>query len=215
MRKLILKMSMSADGFVGGADGRIDWLFKSVDDGATAWTIDSVWNASLHIMGSKTFHDMAAWWPTSDEIYAAPMNAIPKAVFTRRGAESLRQSLTTRAIHDAGQARDQAGGKAKPANPEVLRGWREAYVTSGPIEDEIAKLKQQDGKPMLAHGGAGFARSLIKAGVVDEFRLLVHPVVLGKGLPIFSELEAPLRLELVSVSSFPAGTVAEVYRPSR
>jgi dihydrofolate reductase len=215
MRKLILKMSMSADGFVCGADGQIDWVFESSDAGATAWTMDSLWNASLHIMGSKTFNDMAAWWPTSDEVYAAPMNAIPKAVFTRSGPGSLQQSPTTRAIHDAGRARDQAGGKAKPTNPEVLKGWREAYVTSGSLEDEIAKLKQQDGKPILAHGGAGFARSLIKAGVVDEFRLLVHPVVLGKGLPIFSELEAPLRLELVGVNSFPAGTVAEVYRPSR
>jgi hypothetical protein len=58
MRKLILKMSVSADGFVGGADGRINWLFESSDDGATSWTMDSLWNASLHIMGSKTFHDM-------------------------------------------------------------------------------------------------------------------------------------------------------------
>jgi dihydrofolate reductase len=69
VRKLILKMSMSADGFVG-ADGRIDWLFKSLDDRATAWTMDSSWNASLHILGSKTFHDMAAWWPTGDPGYA-------------------------------------------------------------------------------------------------------------------------------------------------
>jgi dihydrofolate reductase len=88
VRKLTLKISISADGLVGGADGRIDWLFESQDKGATAWTMDSVWNASLHIMGSQTFRNMAAWWPTSDEIYAEPMNAIPKAVFTRRGAES-------------------------------------------------------------------------------------------------------------------------------
>ena len=215
MRKLILKMSISADGFVGGADGRIDWVFESPDEAATAWTMDSVWNASLHIMGSKTFGDMASWWPTSNEIYAEPMNAIPKAVFTRRSAESIRSSPTTQAILDAEQAREQTGRKPKTASPEVLQGWREAYVASGPLEYEIAKLKQQDGKPIVAHGGAGFARSLVNAGVVDEFRLLVHPVILGKGLPIFSELTAPLRLELVSVSAFPAGAVAKVYRPFR
>ena len=101
MRELILKMSISADSFVAGADGRIDWLFESPDDEATAWTMDSLRNTSLHIMGSKTFQDMSAWWPTSDEIYAAPMNNIPKAVFTRQAVESARHSLTTRAIRDA------------------------------------------------------------------------------------------------------------------
>ena len=69
MRDLILKMSISIDGFVGGPDGGI-----------------KIWNASLHIMGSRTFHDMAAYWPTSTEVFAAPMNQIPKAVFSRHRA---------------------------------------------------------------------------------------------------------------------------------
>ena len=64
MRELILKMSMSIDGFVGTADGRVKWIFDS-DREAIAWTVETVWNASLHIMGSKTVRDMAAYWPTS------------------------------------------------------------------------------------------------------------------------------------------------------
>jgi dihydrofolate reductase len=58
MRDLILKMSISIDGFVGGPDGGIRWVFDS-DPEARAWTVETVWNASLHIMGSRTFHDMA------------------------------------------------------------------------------------------------------------------------------------------------------------
>ncbi len=84
MRELILKMSVSIDGFVGGADGAVSWVFDD-DQEAIAWTVDTVWNASLHIMGSRTFQDMAAYWPTSTEVFAPPMNQIPKAVFTRKG----------------------------------------------------------------------------------------------------------------------------------
>jgi hypothetical protein len=58
MRKLILKMSM----LVGGVNGEINWIFRSVDEGAAAWTMETLWNASLHIMGSKTYRDMLAWW---------------------------------------------------------------------------------------------------------------------------------------------------------
>ena len=83
MRELILKMSVSIDGFVGGADGAIRWVFDG-DQKAIAWTVDRVWDASLHIMGSRTFQDMAAYWPTSTEVFAPPMNQIPKAVFTKK-----------------------------------------------------------------------------------------------------------------------------------
>ena len=63
MRKLILKMSMSVDGFVGGSKSEVDWIFSSMDEGAVDWTMKSIWQAGLHIMGSRTFHDMASYWP--------------------------------------------------------------------------------------------------------------------------------------------------------
>jgi dihydrofolate reductase len=83
MRELILKMSISVDGFVADPDGGLKWVFDS-DPEAAAWTVETVWNASLHIMGSRTFRDMAAYWPTSTEVFAPPMNQIPKAVFSKR-----------------------------------------------------------------------------------------------------------------------------------
>jgi len=82
------------------------------------------------------------------------------------------------------------------------------------MAEEVKKLKTQSGKPIIAHGGAGFARSLIATGLVDEYALLVHPVVLGKGLPIFSDISAPKPLKLVSVTAFAAGVLAQVYRPA-
>src|SRR5690349_24290606 len=85
MRELILKMSRSVDGFVGGPAGEIDWLFPSMDEEGAAWTVDSISRGGAHIMGSHTFRDMAAYWPASTEVFAAPMNEIPKVYFSRSG----------------------------------------------------------------------------------------------------------------------------------
>src|ERR1700722_17577379 len=136
MRELILKMSMSLDGFVGGPDGEIQWIFNN-DQEAIAWTVATVWDASLHIMGSRTFHDMAAYWPTSTEVFAPPMNQIPKAVFSRQGPAILRSVNTTAALNDA---RANAG-TGQSAEPQSGAGsWAEAYVASGDLAEEIAKL---------------------------------------------------------------------------
>jgi dihydrofolate reductase len=208
VRELILKMSMSIDGFVAGPDGGIRWVFGS-DQEAKAWTVETVWNASLHIMGSRTFHDMAAWWPTSTEMFAPPMNQIPKAVFSRQGPAILRNVSTTAALNDA-RANARTGQSAEPQ--PGAGSWAEAYVASGDLAEEIAKLKAQEGKPIIAHGGASFARSLVAQGLVDQFALMVHPVALGKGLPVFSELAAPTPLKLMSSKAFPGGSVAQIYR---
>ena len=85
MRQLVLQMQITVDGFVAGPNGENDWVFKTLDDAADAWIVEQVWKAGVHIMGSRTFKDMASYWPSSTEVFAAPMNEIPKAVFTRSG----------------------------------------------------------------------------------------------------------------------------------
>lgn len=196
MRELVLKMSISVDGFVSDLDGRNGWMFGT-DQAAKAWSVEFLWNASLHIMGSRTFHGMAAWWPTSTDQFAAPMNQIPKAVFSRQGPTILANTTTATT-----QVAPQPGAES----------WTEAYVASGDLAEEIAGMKAQEGKPIIAHGGVSFARSLVARGLVDRFALLVAPVALGQGLPLFSELAAPARLELVSSRAFPGGAVAQIYR---
>jgi len=84
-------------------------------------------------------------------------------------------------------------------------------VASGDLSEEIAKLKATDGDPIVAHGGASFARSLIAADLVDQYRLIVYPLALGRGLPIFSGVTSLRRLELVSSKSFPKGTQAQIF----
>lgn len=215
MRKLVLQMQVTIDGFVGGPNGELDWVFKTIDDQVAAWIVDRLWRAGVHIMGSRTFYDMAAYWPSSTEPYAAPMNQIPKVVFSKKGvAEPVGAAATTQALADASRSRTERGMAVAPAVASIAEGWARSRVASGELADEITRLKRESGQEILAHGGAQFARNLAQAGLVDEYRLLVHPVALGSGLPLFSGLAKPLDLQLVSTTPFPIGTVAQVYQPA-
>jgi dihydrofolate reductase len=157
-------------------------------------------------MGSRTYHDMAHYWPSSSEPFAAPMNEIPKVVFSTKGRVAPSPELTTTAFRDASRARGPGGAWSKESS------WTDARVAGGDLAEEIARLKSEPGKDVLAHGGARFAQSLVKHGLVDEYRLLVHPVALGRGLGLFSSLSTAIDLRLVSATTFAAGAVAKVYR---
>lgn len=77
MRKLIMKMSVSLDGFVAGSNGQKDWVIKTGDEESMAWSVDKIRQAGLIIMGRKSFETMAPYWPTATGPFAAPMNEIP------------------------------------------------------------------------------------------------------------------------------------------
>jgi dihydrofolate reductase len=214
--KLILKMQVSIDGFVGGPNGEGAWILKSLDDDAAAWMLNTLWQAGVHIMGSHTFHDMAAYWPSSPEPFAAAMNEIPKVVFSSRGIGELLnpQAPTSRNVRDAWDAMAEKGLKLVSNLSAGAASWGHATVVNGDLASEIVRLKQQPGKDILAHGGARFAQSLVRQGLIDEYRLMVHPAALGCGLPLFSALSGPMDLKLVSSTPFGAGVIANVYRPA-
>ena len=111
-----------------------------------------------------------------------------------------------------------AGPFAKPMNeiPKIVfsnsltsAGWGETTIAAGDLAEAITRLKQErsDGY-LLAHGGTRFARSLVETGLIDEYRLVVHPVVLGAGERIFL---APLTIEPISTTVFSRGAVAHVF----
>ena len=87
--------------------------------------------------------------------------------------------------------------------------WGETTITTGDLADAVARLKQEpSGGYLLAQGGVRFARSLIETGLIDEYRIVVHPVLLGAGERLFT---APLVIEPVSTTAFSRGAVAHVF----
>jgi len=156
--------------------------------------LDLLGQAGLHAVGRRSYEQWVGFWPTSTMPMAAAMNEIPKAVFSRSGTVSL----------------PNLEGIA--AEPAVLESWQNPYCGGADVVADVQRLKEEDGKPILAHGGASFATSLIAANLVDLFHLVVHPVALGSGLPIFSGLEKPLDLKLVEARQFDTGVVIKSYR---
>jgi dihydrofolate reductase len=97
----------------------------------------------------------------------------------------------------------------------VRADWPDSRIANGELAEEIDQLKQEPGGVVLAHGGATFVDALVRNGLIDEYRLVVHPVVIGHGRGLFSALGGPLRLDLVEARTFLSGTVAHIYRPHR
>lgn len=176
MASLVLKMSVSLDGFVAPIDGSTDWVAAGRSDDGASWIVETLSNAGVHLVGATTFAAWAGYWPGASGPFAKPMNEIPKVVFSNSLADA---------------------------------DWGETEIATGDLVAAITRLKQErsDGY-LLAHGGARFARSLVETGLIDEYRLVVHPVVLGAGERLFT---APLALEPVSTTAFSGGAVAHVF----
>jgi dihydrofolate reductase len=213
MTKLILKMSITLDGFVAGPNGEIDWIFKTGSEDGAAWTVEKIWQAGAHLMGRRTFGDMAAYWPHSSEVFAAPMNEIPKIVFSRKGFDPSQKGETSSALKDAVRMNRADGGNMVSTLPPSAKSWAVPRVITGDLAEGIRELKNQAGKQLIAHGGASFAQHLVRTGLIDEFWLLTHPVAIGQGLALFAGLERPMYLRLIETKSFSAGTIAHIYRP--
>src|SRR3954452_21504851 len=153
MASLVLKMSVSLDGFIAPPDGSSDWGAAGRSPDGASWTVETLGNAGAHLMGAATYAGWAAYWPGASGPFAKPLNEIPKIVFS---------------------------------NSLESADWGETTISAGDLGEAITRLKQErsDGY-LLAHGGARFARSLVETGLIDEYRLVVHPVVLGAGERLF------------------------------
>ena len=179
MRAVILYMSMSLDGFVGSDR---EHPGAAVPEGAELkqWKLDRISRAGAHLMGRTSYQEMSSYWPQSDDEYAAPMNDIPKVVFSKT-------------LSDA------------------EAGWPETRVARG----EIAAIKAEPGPDVIVWGGGRLAGALAAADLIDEYRLLVQPLALGRGQALFGQLPESRHLDLVEVTPFPSGIVVHVYRPRR
>jgi len=183
MSKLVLQMGISLDGHVArpGKFGAGGWGTPQEDPALKARKLGWIRDGGLHLMGRATYEEMAGFWPYSDDEYAAPMNDIPKMVFSK--------TLT----------------KA---------GWPQSTIASGDLAAEVSTLKRKPGKDLIAWGGAAFAQSLARLHLIDEYRLVVQPVALGAGVPLFSGFIEPYVLDLIEAQAYSDGAVLHIYRPA-
>jgi dihydrofolate reductase len=188
MSRVVLQMGISLDGIVAipRADRSMpvmegEWGLPGEDPELTELKLAWLREAGAHLMGRVTYEEMAGYWPTSTGAYAAPMNDLPKVVFSK--------TLET-------------------------ADWPESRIARGDIAKEIRGLVREPGKDLIAHGGAAFAGSLARNDLIDEYRLITHPVAVGNGLVLFKDLPTVLRMDLVDARTFGSTTV-RVYRRAR
>ncbi len=92
--------------------------------------------------------------------------------------------------------------------------WKNSRLVKYNIAEEIQKLKQQPGKDLVLFGGAGIASTFIKLGLIDEYRIIVNPVVLGRGNPLFNGLKDKFNLKLLKTKTYSSGNVILYYQPT-
>jgi dihydrofolate reductase len=183
MRKLIYSMGVSLDGFIAGPDGEIDW--SAPDEELHRFHNQQTRELGALLCGRRLYEVMV-YWETADEQPSAPDYELEFA----RIWKDMPKIVFSRTL-------------------EKVEG--NATLFRGGVAEEVAKLKEQPGKD-LSVGGAGLASTLIKLGLVDEYRLCVNPVALGGGTPYFPALDERIKLELLETRTFRSRVVYLRYR---
>ena len=193
MRKLVLEVQMSVDGYIADADGGTDWMIWK-------WGPDWKWDSELQkyhtqltesvdcILLSRQMAEegfIAHWQQVAENRndpqypFASHITKTHKIVFTRTLTKSV----------------------------QIPGGWDNTDIAKGDYIEVINELKNRDGRNIIVYGGASFVSSLIKANLIDEFNLIVNPVTLGNGLSIFNSQQ----LNLVDARAFECGIVLLKY----
>ena len=184
--KLIYGMNLSLDGFVATPDRGLDWPI--VDDELHAWWNDQMRGVDASLYGRRLYELMAAYWPSAEED--------PSATEVMREFARL-WNATPRIVFSSSLERVEH-------NSRLVRG------DVAPVLDDLRREFAGD----LEVAGPDLAGQFVRQGLVDEYRLAVHPVVLGTGIPFWPKLDAPLRLRLIDTRRFASGVEARSYVPA-
>jgi dihydrofolate reductase len=187
MGKLIYCLNVSADGFIETHDRSLDWT--AVDDELHTWFNDFTRELDASLYGRRLYELMADYWPNGEHDPAATEPMREFARLWNRMPKIVFSSTLASVDH----------------NSRLVR---------GDPEDELARLREEFPGD-LDVGGATLASAFIRRGLVDEYRLLVHPVAIGGGLPFFPpDLDEPLRLRLTETRRFASGVQLMTYVPA-
>jgi dihydrofolate reductase len=184
MRKIVVMMSVSLDGFIAGPHGELDWHL--VDDELHRHFNEVLGAMGAFLNGRVIYELMAEFWPTADEDpsstppmveYARIWRDMPKIVFSKTLERADWNTIVVRDV----------------------------------VPEEIMALKAQPGGD-LALGGADLAATFMRHGLIDEYRIYVHPVVIGRGKPLFRPSDARISLRVVETRTFGNGVVLLRYQ---
>ena len=177
---------MTVDGYIAGLNNEMDWITFNWDDELMHYVDELTQSFDCIVLGRKLAEGFIPHWASVAANPEAPDFAAGKK-FT-----NTHKVVFTRTL-----------GKSE---------WDNTVLASGDLVEELAELKAQEGKDIIAYGGATFVSALIKHGLVDDFHLFINPAAIGNGKPIFQELDSKQQLTLVKSTSFDCGIVVLHYQ---
>ena len=189
MRKLKLQVQITVDGYITGPNGEMDWMTLPWTEDINKYVDKIIGPVDTIVLGRKLAEGFIPYWAT---VAANPDDPEFTAgqIFTDTHKVVFTKTLD----------------KSE---------WDNTVLAKGDLVDEITKLKKQDGKDIIAYGGATFVSALIKQRLIDEFHLFINPTAIGNGMTIFKELDSKQNLTLVKSISFNCGIVVLNYEPKR
>lgn len=192
MRKIISAMQVSLDGFIEGPGGELDWIENWEDSYGLMAQVDTC------VLGAGMYPGYEQYWSA---VLAAPDAPLPFSGKPATQGEIVYAKWAQETPHVVLSKSMQGAA------------WQSTRIVRE--IDDIVRLKQQSGKDIYAVGGAKFVSSLVERGLVDELRLAIHPVLLGRGKTLFKNSPQRHKLTLVQTRPLPWGTVELTYRLGR
>lgn len=183
MGKLIAFTFISLDGYFKGNNEDISWHQHAEDDGG--FSAENANSGNILLFGRKTYEMMAGFWPTS-----MASDHFPEVA---KGMNKAEKFVFSRTLKKAD--------------------WAPTKIISDNIPEEVMRLKQTPGKDLTLLGSGSILTQLATANLVDEYQLMVDPVVLGSGTSIFKDLKSQPKLQLTATRTFKSGAVLLCYRP--
>ncbi len=189
MRKLIVTMWVSLDGFIAGPNHEMDFVVDLYDAAMGQYEYDLVSTADTLLLGRVTYESFAGSWPHVPE----KPNADPDEVAYARMLNAMRKIVFSKTLARAD--------------------WHNSTLRREIVPEEIEQLKQEPGKNIVIYGSASVVQTLTNYGLIDEYQLLVHPVLLGAGKPLFKNITQKVNLHLVNAEARSSGVVLLTYQP--
>ena len=186
MRSVTYSMSMSLDGYIVGPDGGFNW--SAPDTEVFRFWIEEIRGVGVHLMGRRLYETML-YWETADQASLDDAELEWAALWNPLPKVVFSTTLS------------------------ALQGH--ARLASGGLAEEIERLRAEPGEDEIAIGGAMLAAEVAALGLIDEFRVMVYPVLVGGGIPFFPQRERRVDLELVETRTFSSRVVYLRYRVAR